>query len=55
MLILVRKPRQSVILHTQDGPVRVIVFKLERDRVSLGIDAPESVVVRREEIDDRAS
>ena len=49
MLVLSRKPNESLIFHTLDGPVEVIINDVKGQRVSIGIEAPNSVrVVRRE-------
>jgi carbon storage regulator len=47
MLILSRKVEQSIIIN---GDIVVKVLRLDRDKVKLGIDAPEKVIVNREEI-----
>ncbi len=49
MLILTRKIDQSIIIQ---GNITVMVLGVERDRVKLGIAAPESVTVLREELVD---
>ena len=47
MLILTRKIDQSIII---DGNITIMVLGVERDRVKLGIAAPASVTVLREEL-----
>jgi len=47
MLILVRKVQQSIWI---EGDIHIKVLSVERDRVKLGITAPESVKVMREEL-----
>ena len=47
MLILTRKIDQSIIIQ---GNITVMVLGVERDRVKLGIAAPEEVTVLREEL-----
>ncbi len=49
MLILTRKIDQSIIIQ---GNITVMVLGVERDRVKLGIAAPEEVSVLREELVD---
>jgi carbon storage regulator len=49
MLILTRKIDQSIIIQ---GNITVMVLGVERDRVKLGIAAPEDVTVLREELVD---
>lgn len=46
MLVLSRKSGQSLFI----GDVKVTVVKLDRNRVKIGIDAPEHVQVIREEL-----
>jgi len=54
MLILTRKIDQSIIIQ---GNITVMILGVERDRVKLGIAAPEDVTVLREELvdDNRAN
>jgi carbon storage regulator len=52
MLILTRKIDQSIIIQ---GNITVMVLGVERDRVKLGITAPENVAVLREELVDSAA
>ena len=47
MLILVRKVQQSIWI---EGDIHIKVLSVERDRVKLGITAPENVKVMREEL-----
>ena len=47
MLILVRKVQQSIWI---EGDIHIKVLSVERDRVKLGITAPEEVKVMREEL-----
>ncbi len=47
MLILARKPGESIVI---DGQIAVKVLKVEGDTVKLGIEAPASVTVHRQEI-----
>lgn len=49
MLILTRKIDQSIII---SGNITVMVLGVERDRVKLGIAAPDDVSVLREELVD---
>jgi|GEM_PF-1425914 carbon storage regulator len=50
MLVLTRRPGEEIIL---DGVIRLIVVSVKGDRIRLGIDAPPSVVVDRQEIHER--
>ncbi len=47
MLILTRKAKEAIVI---DGHTTVRVLSIDRDRVKIGIDAPRSVVVLREEL-----
>jgi len=47
MLILSRKPGDAVLI---DGAIRVVVLSVDGGGVRLGIDAPASVGIVREEI-----
>lgn len=47
MLILSRKPGESVVI---DGHIRVKVVRVEGDVVKLGIEAPVTVPVHRQEV-----
>lgn len=47
MLILTRKVDQGIIIQ---GNILVTVLRVERDRVKLGISAPEEITVLREEL-----
>jgi len=47
MLILSRMVNQSIIIQ---GNINVMVLRVERDRVKLGIEAPKEVTVLREEL-----
>ncbi len=47
MLILTRKLKQGIVV---DGNTTIRVLAIERDRVKLGIEAPRSISVLREEL-----
>ncbi len=47
MLILVRKVQQAIWI---EGEISIHVLSIERDRVKLGITAPVSVKVMRQEL-----
>jgi carbon storage regulator len=49
MLILSRKMGETVVI---DGRIRVKVVRMEGDVVKIGIDAPSSVSIHRQEIYD---
>lgn len=50
MLVLSRKKNEAIVFHTDHGPITLTVLSLG-DRVRLGIDAPESVHIRRGELE----
>jgi len=50
MLILTRKVDQTIVIQ---GNIMVTVLRVERDRVKLGISAPEEITVLREELLER--
>jgi carbon storage regulator len=47
MLVLARKLNESIVIN---GDIRVTVFAISRNQVRLGITAPESVAILREEL-----
>ena len=47
MLVLTRRPGEQIVI---DGNIRLTVISLKGDRVRLGIDAPATVVVDRQEV-----
>lgn len=47
MLVLARKSGESLQI---DGSIRVTVLSIEGDRVRIGIEAPRSIAVVRQEI-----
>jgi carbon storage regulator len=47
MLILSRKPGESIVI---DGRVIVKIVRVEGDTVKVGIEAPASVTVHRQEV-----
>jgi carbon storage regulator CsrA len=53
MLNLERKLNQKIMLDTSDGQITIMVTLIEHGRVKLGIDAPDSVHIRRSELIDR--
>jgi carbon storage regulator len=50
MLVLTRKIGEQIVIQLEDQTVLVQVLSVARDRVRLGITAPKSVAVHREEI-----
>jgi carbon storage regulator len=49
MLILARKPGESIVI---DGRITIKILRLDGDVVKIGIDAPASVPVHRQEVYD---
>ena len=47
MLVLSRKQHQSLVIGDN---IKITVLELKGNQVRLGIDAPDSIVVHREEI-----
>jgi carbon storage regulator len=47
MLVLARKLNQNIVI---DGRIIVKVLRVERDAVKLGIQAPTSIPVHRQEV-----
>ena len=52
MLVLSRKRNQTIVI---DGDIRITVVSIQGNQVRLGIEAPDSVGIVREEIRERAS
>ena len=50
MLVLTRRPGEEIII---DGNIRITVVSIKGDRVRIGIEAPPSVTVDRQEIHER--
>ncbi len=50
MLILRRRTGEEIVLQTSDGEVVITVLSGSNGHASLGIEAPESVVVLRREL-----
>jgi carbon storage regulator len=47
MLVLSRKPNEVILI---EGGIRIVVVSCDRGSVRLGIEAPESMAIVREEI-----
>ena len=50
MLVLTRRPGEEIVI---DGRIRFTVVSVKGDRIRIGIEAPPSVVVDRQEIHER--
>lgn len=53
MLVLSRKAGEAILL--DDGRIRIVIVDIGRETVRVGIDAPRSVAVLREEIVEAAA
>jgi carbon storage regulator len=49
MLVLGRRPGESLVI---DGDIRITILEVEGERVRIGIDAPRSVPIVRQELYD---
>lgn len=47
MLVLARKPGEAIVL---DGGIRIVVMRSGGSCVKIGIEAPQEVRIRREEL-----
>ncbi|MDI3547006.1 MAG: carbon storage regulator [Halanaerobiales bacterium] len=47
MLILTRKKDESIIINDE---IKIIIIEIDNNRVQLGIEAPKSVMIHREEV-----
>jgi len=51
MLILTRRPGETLVMKTESGElINVTVLGVKANQVRIGVDAPQSVSVDREEI-----
>jgi carbon storage regulator len=50
MLVLSRKKDEKIVIKLGEQTIEVRVLKIEGQKVRLGVDAPESVAVHREEV-----
>jgi carbon storage regulator len=50
MLVLTRRPGEGIVIN---GNIRLTLVSVRGDRVRIGIEAPPSVVVDRQEIHER--
>jgi len=46
---------EDVILNTSDGDVKVKVLEIRGNKVRLGFDAPQSVIIKRSELLEKES
>lgn len=53
MLVLKRRKEETIILHTSDGPITIMVTDVQRGYAAwLGIKAPPNVRVARGELEE---
>jgi carbon storage regulator len=51
MLILTRRPGETLVMKTESGElINVTVLGVKASQVRIGVDAPKTVAVNREEI-----
>ncbi len=50
MLVLTRKPGESIVIGENGEEIEIKILAVERDAIRLGIDAPRSLPVYRKEI-----
>jgi carbon storage regulator len=50
MLVLTRRVGEEIVI---DGHIRITITAVNRDRVRLGIEAPDNIRVDRREVHDR--
>lgn len=51
MLVLSRQVDETIIIRTTDGPIKITLVDIRGSKARIGVDAPKSVRVDREEID----
>lgn len=51
MLCLTRRPEESIILHTANGQIEVVVSKINGNQVKIGVQAPPEVTIMRKEVE----
>lgn len=50
MLVLVRKPGQGIYIQTSDGEIEIRMLSLQGLQIRVGIGAPKSVTIHRDDI-----
>ncbi len=53
MLVLTRKSNEKIILHVGETEIEVVVAQIRGEKVRIGIEAPQSVQIYREEVLER--
>ena len=49
-MVLTRKTNQAIVLNCEDSVVKLKIIHVGRDKVSVGVEAPLSVKILREEL-----
>ena len=52
-LILTRRVGEEILIDNPSGQIRIMVTKIDGDRVKVGIDAPRDIRVNRKEVAER--
>ena len=52
-LILTRRVGEEILIDNPSGQIRIMVTKIDGDRVKVGIDAPRDSRVNRKEVAER--
>lgn len=52
MLVLARKIGGKIIMETSDGPIEVTVVRVKGRTIRLGVTAPQTVRIKRDELPD---
>jgi carbon storage regulator CsrA len=52
MLVLTRNTQESILIHTLDGIIEVVVTQAKNGKAKLGVIAPPEVLVMRQEINE---
>ena len=52
MLILSRAAGERIVITTSDGRITITFCKIRNGRARIGIEAPDDVLVNREEVQD---
>lgn len=55
MLVLTRKRNQAIEISTSDGPIKLTVVSVGEANVKIGIDAPPSCLIERDDVKSRVN
>lgn len=55
MLLLTRRPQESIVINTSDGPIEILIASLNKSQsqVRLGFIADKSIEIWRKEIKEK--